>query len=69
MDNWPLTHSYLTYAHIWLAVKFAFLFVCLVGSVAMFLWCAAVAISAAVESHQAKSRRRRNNYRVGSVIR
>ncbi len=56
-------------SHLWLAAKCAFIFVCLVGSAAMLLYVAAVAISAAVESKQERATRKRNNYRVGSVIR
>ena len=56
-------------SHLWLAAQCAFIFVCLIGSAAMLLWVAAVAISAAVEARQERATRRRNNYRVGSVIR
>ena len=56
-------------SHVWFAAKLTFILFCLVGSALTLLWAAGVAISAHVESRQERATRRRNNYRVGSVIR
>ena len=56
-------------SHLWFAIKATFILGCFLGGTLMLIWVAAVAISAAVESRQERATRRRNNYRVGSVIR
>jgi hypothetical protein len=53
-------------AVIWWAAKATFVLFCLLGATLFMLWLAAVAMSARVETRQA--RRRPHRYRVGEVI-
>ena len=69
MDNWTPTHTWACCTHAWWTLKLAFILLCLIGATLTILWIAGVALGAYVEGRQERATRRRNNYRVGGVIR
>jgi hypothetical protein len=69
MDSWMAAHTYLAHAYIWYVATLTVIVLCVIGASAVILWCAAVAIGSYVEARQERATRRRNHYRVGSVIR